>query len=87
MKSFFPSLVHSRGSTQLSMGRVLLFMTFMVQLVYWIAPLILKSEVPVTPEGLGPVLNSLLIYEGYKKGRYTVDHYLTAKDDNKREDA
>lgn len=76
MKKILPGLVNSRGGTQISMGRVLLLLTFTVQMLYWIAPFALKQDMPPYPEGLQAVLNSLLIYEGYKKGRFTMDTYL-----------
>lgn len=76
MKKMFSGLVLGRGGTTLSVGRSLLLLSFTVQLFYWILPLTGLRPGLTAPASLMEVIDSLLIYEGFKKGRDVADRYL-----------
>lgn len=77
MKKFMPGFLYSKDGTGLAMGRVMTTVTFIIQAAYWILPLFMGDNAPKAPEMLDEVFDSLLIYEGYKKVRYTLQEYVT----------
>jgi hypothetical protein len=70
--------MYNKEGTGLAMGRVMLAPTFIISAMYWVLPLFMGDSAPKPPEMLNDTFNSLLIYEGYKKVRYTLHNYVTA---------
>lgn len=77
MKTFFSFFTSTGASSRASQGRILLFLTFFLWLACILSSLISGKQIPPTTllsvEG---ILNSLLLYEGYKKARTVVDKKL-----------
>lgn len=71
-------LTGSDGKT-LSIGRVMLSITFLIEILHWLSPFLFNREV-IVPASLDSVFQSLVLYEVFKHSKQAVQVILKKKE-------